>query len=455
LSSPITFSGFNNIDFNMVLTSLMQQASQPLTLLESRQKALESQVKTFDTLKGRLVALETAADRLGDMSSVSTMQATATDETAVSVSASSGATAGHYDIVVTELARAQVTASTSTTPDATTTVVATGGSLVINGVTVSVAGDTTLQQLADAINDTDGIGVTAAVIRTGTTTYRLALTSTNTGTANAFTITSTLSGGGGVSFGDFNGNGVSGDSAEDNAVSASDAAILVNNIAATHDSNTFEEVVPGLTVTVLKKDAGATIGIDVTPDATALEDRVRDFVTAYNDLIKFLDAQRSAASSGDEASIGREPLLRQLRNGLRVELAGAHGTGSVTRLAEVGIEFTQSGTIELDETALADAVASDGDGVRALLAGTGGVFPAVESLLDEYGSSTGFIATVQERLNAQIDSMDRQVQNMQARLAVQRESLLRQFIEADRIMSRLRDQSGSLASLGSGFGSFS
>ena len=41
MSTPITFSGFNNIDFNLVVNSLMQQASQPLTSLQTQQKALQ------------------------------------------------------------------------------------------------------------------------------------------------------------------------------------------------------------------------------------------------------------------------------------------------------------------------------------------------------------------------------------------------------------------------------
>jgi hypothetical protein len=37
---------------------------------------------------------------------------------------------------------------------------------------------------------------------------------------------------------------------------------------------------------------------------------------------------------------------------------------------------------------------------------------------------------------------------MQSRLALQRDALQRQFTEADAAMSRLKNQSGSLASLG-------
>ena len=219
MSSPITFSGFNNIDFNQILNALMQQASAPLTALQDRQKALRSQATGFDTLKTSVASLRSAADELGSMSSLSTVAGTSSDS-AVSVSTRNDAQPGHYDVVVTQLARAQVTASTSSAPDADTTIVASGGSLTIGGVEVAVTGDVTLQGLSDLINGTENIGVRAAVIHTGPTSYRLVLTSLETGAASAFTVTNGLTGGSDVTFGA-------------NAVDASDASILINNIAAT------------------------------------------------------------------------------------------------------------------------------------------------------------------------------------------------------------------------------
>ena len=47
MSSPITFSGFNNIDFNSVLNALMTQASQPLTALQTRQTGSAVQVNSL------------------------------------------------------------------------------------------------------------------------------------------------------------------------------------------------------------------------------------------------------------------------------------------------------------------------------------------------------------------------------------------------------------------------
>jgi flagellar hook-associated protein 2 len=426
----------------------MTQASQPLLTLQGQQRNIRTQISSFDTLTARVSSLRSAADGLSTASAVATVRGTSTS-TSVAVSVASTATAAHYDVVVNELARAQVTVSTSSAPDANSTAVATGGTITIGGVTVAVSGNTTLQGLADAINATPTIGVSATVIRVDATNYRLALNSTISGQANAFTVTNGLTGGTGVTFADTDGDGVSGDSAADNAVTATDASILINNVAATSSSNTFTEVVTGVTLTVSKKDPGTTIGIDVAPSGDALADKINTFVSSYNEAVAFLESQRASASTGDSASIGRDPVLRQLKNDLRDQLLGAHGTGTFTRLAEIGVEFTRDGKLALNRTVFDQAVATNGADVRQLLAGTSGAFPAVKASLDAYTNATGFLENAKDRLNRQVELMDGQILAMQTRLALQRETLQRQFTEADTAMSRLKSQSSALASLGS------
>jgi flagellar hook-associated protein 2 len=435
MSAPITFSGFNNIDFNQILNAIMQQARAPLTALEDRQKALRSQITTFDTLGTNVSELRAAADDLGDLSSISTIAAISSDN-AVSVSTSAGAAAGHFDVVVEEIARAQVTVSTSSAADRDTTVVASSGTLTIGGVDVVITGNVTMQGLADAINATEGIGVNASVLRTGTNTYRLALTSLETGAASAFTVSGTLPG---VTFGT-------------NAVEASDASILFNNVPITSASNAFEDIMTGVTLTVSAADEEKTISVDLAPDADGLSTKVQAFIDAYNNLSKFAVAQRATATGGDGSSIGREPALRQLRNALRSELLGSHGTEIVQKLAEVGVEFTSTGTLELNRAVFDEAVATHGEELRTLFAGAGGVFPAVETILNEFAGGSGIIAGAKERLNRQIAAMDSQITAMQARLALQRSALQREFSEADAAMARLNGQSGALGTFGTSFG---
>jgi len=440
VASPITLSGFNNIDFGSIVTALMTQASLPLTTLQNNQAALQTKISTFSSLATQITTLQSAAATLADPAVVSAFAGTSSDASAVGVSTSSSARAGHYDVIVNELARAQVTVSTTTAPDPSTTVVATGGTLTLGGVDVTLTGDTTLQQLADAINATDGIGVSAAVLRTGDGAYRLSLTSTETGAAHAFTITNGLTGGTGVTFGA-------------NAVTATDASLLVNNVAVTSSSNTIEDIVPGLTLTALKKDPLTTLSIEVAPDSAGLKTQVQAFITAYNSLVQFANDQRTAAANGDQSSIGREPLLNQLRNALRTQLLGAHGSGTITKLAEIGVEFTQTGTLQLNDTVFNAAVTSNPVDVQDVFAGTSGVFPSIKTMLDDYSASTGYINTATTQLNAQIQRMTSQISDMQDRLAQQKLALQAEFAAADAAIKALNNQSDALTNFSSSLGS--
>lgn len=451
MGSPVTLSGFNNIDFNLILTSIMTQESQPLVALQNRQASLTSKAGSFGVLATKVAALQQAASRLSSAGDLSGFKASSSNPTAVSVAASSSALPGRYEVVVNELARAQVTASTSAAPDADTTIVASGGTITIGGVTVTLAGASTLRQVADAINAASNPPARASVVQSGPSSYRLVLSAKETGQANAFTVTNGLTGGTGISFGDADNDGVSGDDPADNAVQASDADLLVNNIAVTSTTNTIDAAIPGVTFTVFKKDAANAVTVDVAPDDAALKDRVTAFVTSYNDLVKFSKDQAALSAAGNQASIGRDPVMAQVRNQLRSSLSADYPTGGAfTTLSQVGIEFSRQGTLELKEATFSAAAKSSAD-LAKIFAGTPGApgaFASLDSLLDTYTASDGLLPGARKQLTDQASRLSDSIFAMQARLAVRRAALQREFIAADQAMSQLKSQSGSLASFG-------
>ena len=451
MSSPITFSGANGIDFNQILSIIMTQESQPLVALQNRQAALQSKAATFGTLTTRALAVQQAAAKLADTSQLSGYTATSSNSSALSVSATSSAIPGRYDVVVNELAKAQVTASTTAAPDPDT-VVASGGTITIGGVTVTLAGSTTLRQLADAINATGNPPARASVVQSGPSSYRLVLSAKETGEANAFTITNNLTGGSGVSFGDDDNDGTSGDSAADNAVQASDASLLVNNIPITSTTNTITAAVPGVTITAFQKDPTKSIVVDVATDTAGVKTKIQDFVKAYNDFQKFVTDQGTSALNGNTASIGRDPLLRQIKDQIRSTLVSQFGTGGAfSALSQVGIEFTRTGTLELNEATLTSALASGTVEIERLFAGSTGIpgaFATLDTQLDAYTQSDGMIPGARKQMTEQATRLTDSIANMQDRLAVRRAALQREFIAADAAMSQLQGQSGSLANFG-------
>jgi flagellar hook-associated protein 2 len=457
VGTPVTLSGFNGIDFNQLLDAVMTQERAPLTRLETQKTTLETQNTALGTLAGKLSAMQTAVDALRDTESLSLLTATSSD-TGVGVSTTSGSTAGTYSLVVNELARAQVMTSTSTYT-ATTDVVATGGSITFtksggSPVAVTLTGSTTLQGLADKINATTDIPVTASVVQSAPGTYRLMLTAKDTGVSNGFTFTKALTGGGGVTFTDTDTDGTYGETAADNTQTALDASLTVNGLAVTSASNTVSEVIPGVTLSLKKKDPALTVTVDVQRDLSGAKTVVNKFVSAYNDLVTFMKDQQTAAVAG-RASIARDPLLRGVKAAIGEALRDVYAEGgTLDALGKVGVGFDINGKLTLDNDVFDDAMAAAPLDVQALFSGTdgtGGAFGALNTLLEDYTQAGGLVATARTQLTDQVSSISRRLDQLDVQLAARRTTLQRQYMEADLAMTRLKNQSGALSALGGSY----
>jgi flagellar hook-associated protein 2 len=418
VGSPITFSGFNQIDFNQILNAVMQQERAPLTRLENQKKTLETQNTAFSTLAGKLSSLESAIESLAKDDSLSLLTATSSDP-GVGVSATSGTITGTYDVVVSELARSQVTAS-QTTYGALTDVVATGGSLTLTPasgapVTITISGSTTLSGLAAAINADAASPAAASVVQTSPGVYQLVLTGKQTGSTNAFTITNSMTGGAGVTFNATN---------EQDAINA---AFTVNGLSVTSASNTVTDVIDGATLSLTRKDPATTVTIKVDRDTSGATSLIKKFITAYNDLTTFAKDQNTAAIAG-KASIGRDPLLRGLRDAFRNALSDDYAGGTLTRLAEIGIGFDMSGKMILDEEIFENAVGDAPGDVQELLSGsggTGGAFRAMTTLVEDYTETGGLLGSTRERIDEQIRGLNRRMDTVSAHLEVRTAELRR------------------------------
>lgn len=446
MSSPITFSGFNDIDFNSVLEAMVAQERQPVIQLETQQSQLQKQRAAFGTLATRLGAVQSAAQSLSSSTAFGATKATSSNEAVARVSSGASAPTGSYSLEVTRLAKAQVTITNGTLADSNTTIVATGGSLTIGDRTVSISSGVTLEGLASAINSTEGIDVNASVVRSTGGAYQLVLTSKETGQAAAFASpTNALTGGTGISFDPVN------------AQTAQDAEVKINNVTVVSASNTIEGAIPGTTIT-LQQPTQQPMTITITADLSSVEDLVKKFTSAYNDLVSFLDQQTKAYGNKERDNIGGDPLVRQLRNSLSRVVTGEVDTdGAYTSLAQVGLTFNRTGQLEFRNADLQSALSTNRKGVVSLFqGGTGfdGVFANVKAAIENYTSSGGLIPTAQTRLDDQVSKIGSRIDEMERRLAIRREALQKEFIAADLAIAQLNASKSQLSSFSSSIGSF-
>jgi len=445
VGSPITFSGFNSIDFNMILNAVMAQERTPINRLETHRNTLETQKTAFATLAGKLGSLNTAVDNLKEKDSLAFLSATSSDS-GVGVSTTAGTVTGTYDIIVSELAKAQVTPS-STEFNSLNAVVATSGTVTLTpsgggaATVINLAPSMTLQQLADAINAEEDAPASASVVQTSPGKYKLVLSGRETGTTNAFTLqTNALLGGVGLAF-------------DPDSQDAIDAEFSVNGVDVVSATNTATDVITGVTLSLTRKDPATTVTVKVERDTDEAKAVINKFISAYNELQTFAKDQATAAIAG-RASIGRDPLLRGLRDALRSASMDEYGSGSLTRLAEIGVGFDQSGKMILEEEVFDDALAASSGDVQTLISGAtgdGGAFGAFSALFEDYTKAGGLVSTIRGRLDDQVRAIDRRLDSLESQLALRKASLQREYIAADMAMTRMKAQSASLSSVGGGY----
>lgn len=452
MSSPITFSGFNNIDFNSIIDALVQAQRAPITLAQQQQNDIQNKLNSLGTLTSRVDAIKSSAQSLNSATLFLSTTATSSDTSVFTATSSDSASVANYSVKVSTLAKAQSIVSTSTY-GSTSDVVATGGSIVVGGKTITISGSTTIQQLADQINGTAGITVNANVIDSGGGAFKLVIAGKSTGLANAFTISgNALTGGSGVAFTDTDSDGTYGDSAADNAVNAADASVTINGLTITRSSNTISDAITGVTLTLLKEDPATTHTMTVARDTASIVSQVQDFVTTYNDFASYINAEYTIGATTDvPGPLAGEAALRTTRSTITANLRDSVSVGGLySYLSEVGITFDRDGNLELDTATLTEAINSNPADVEKLFQGTdsaNGVFDNLVSTINSLTDTSGILTKTEDSFSNSIDSLTTQINDLEDQIDVFRQSLVQQFSAVDQLMSQLNSYTTMLQGL--------
>jgi len=76
-------------------------------------------------------------------------------------------------------------------------------------------------------------------------------------------------------------------------IAGQDATILVDGIQVTSSDNAVEDVLPGVTLNLLKADEDTTITLNVNRDIDAVMEKVSAFVDAYNEVASYMRQQQT------------------------------------------------------------------------------------------------------------------------------------------------------------------
>lgn len=453
----------SGLDAESIVTKLVALERQPITQLKSEATKLQTKISAYGKIQSAVATLKDAAQKLTDSAIWQSTSAQSTDSTSVQFSTSTGAATGSYNVAVSTLAASQSVVSNKVFGAATDTVGA--GTLTIDmgswsgGVFTAKSGNTplsvtvgatdSLESVRDKINAL-GSGVSASIVNDASGA-RMVITSKETGVANGFRIqvtndqdTNNTDNLGLSALAYDPQNGTTGTTLNQ---APSDALAAINGITVRSSSNTFSNVLSGISVTVGKVTTGTvvvSVGQDTTGLATAISDLANAF-TALSNLLKTntdynAGSKTGGALQGDSAAVGT---LNQFRS-----LLGSSASGSTVfpTLASIGLESKGGGVLTVNTTKLNNALNNSSE-VRKLLTNVdaadtskNGFAARINTLTSNLLSVDGVLTTKPAGLNNSVKLNEKRQAQMEDRASLYEKRLRAQYTALDKYMASISTQ---------------
>lgn len=467
----ISFSGLaSGIDSKSLIQAILdQQRTARRDPLVQQKADREDTNSALSELKTKLAALQST---LRDFSSLSggavSKQATSSDETKLSATASNAAVNGSYTVTTTQLAQSETYSfqSTAGTYSSSTAAVASGinnadpavnrtlsfsiGTSSPETVDVEITSSTTLEDVANQINSSSD-RAQASVVNVGssaTPDYRLLVTSTTEGTEEG-AITVTV------------GSSITGQNAFNNNTenNATDAQFTISGIGGTitRSSNTISDLITGVSFSL---GATGSASVSIGSDVETTKAKVSDFVDQFNEIVSFINdnnlvSVEQASGGGTEAVFGvlkstnvDESVLNSIRSA--ISGSGYSGGSSVSVFSDLGITTQRDGTLAFDESVFESAVSDEPDSVNQILKTFSDTASLTGGTIDNYIRFNGLFDVTTNNNSEQIKTLDDKIARVEEELVRQEERLRIQYSHLESVIGGLQSQQSTLSSALSG-----
>lgn len=489
MASPISIGGLGSgLDTRAIIDALIGVERVPIQQLESRRKGEQDKINLINTFRGKVDALRTKASALSSLSGLMAFKVSQSEEGVATIGATGSAQAGTHTLVVEQTATTDRWAFNGVADPDTDLSTQDGDSLSFDyggqtyALTLAQTGSS-LNEIAGEINTAAAGKVSASVVNAGTDTnpsWQLVLTAAETGAdfriqnvssgVAALTIDSTPPTAGGVA------------QSTNNISVGSNAIALIDGLRVERTSNDFSDVLPGVSISVLDADPAKTVQFTVESDKAAIKGRVKEFVEAYNDVVKFVREQNKYdEEKGPGGALFGDNVLKTIQRAIKGALFGQSAaqisadTAGFGTLRLVGVESQADGSLKINDTVMDEKmdedlalfadlfVDADGFNNGGAAVGTPGYYVDIttdtglgddlvrelDKVVKGYGDAAGtfykglFDART-ETLNASIKTINDRIEQREQRLESLEEQLTRRFAALEKLMAQLQSQSSFL-----------
>lgn len=237
---------------------------------------------------------------------------------------------------------------------------------------------------------------------------------------------------------------------------AKDAALTLNGLPITRKSNTVNDLIAGVNLTLT--GTGRTT-LSFTPNVERAQSAIVEFVQAYNDLnsvIRGLQDEGKGILQGTPALMRIE---RQLRTLISNRVAPVAGSAAMPfqSLASLGvISMDKRGILEIDSAKLRQALETDAAAVHSFFGrfgpvdvqgrrlGADGLARQMQSFTQTLTRGNGVIAGRIRSYERSITFMEQSNSRWERRVGMMESTLVRRFTAMEQHINRMMGQSGFL-----------
>jgi flagellar hook-associated protein 2 len=433
--STTTGSSSFSTDLQSAVTRALQIAALPSQLVQADMNTVSGESQELTQLSSLFGSLQTSLQSLSSATSTGTQTATPADPSIVQATLTGSALPGSYSVDVLNPGSESSAMSVALQPpvtDPTGQSISQSNSftLTVNGTTYTIQPPSqNLNSLAQAINDS-GAPVQAVIVNLGSPSspdYRLVLQATALGD-------------GGIQLTDSNNNALL-----STLNTGSNASYTVNGQppAGISTSSSTVTIAPGLNVNL---EAEGTTTVTVAASLSSVSNALSSFVGAYNSAVAEVQknqGQSGGALTGNGIILTMQQVLEQLG-------AYSSGNSSITNLTQLGVTFTQQGTLSFDPTVIAGLSQTQMQDAMTFLGGptTGGFLQFATNSLDSLTDPTSGAITLQnQEYTTETNNDQTKLTNDQNQLTQLQNNLNTQMAQANALIATLQNENTFLQGL--------
>ena len=448
---------------NVIAASVEAKKAQLQQPIVTKQNRTQITLSGIGQLKSSISAFTDILDKLSAPGAFNKRAINITqskDDPILKVESKSGASNGQYNITVNKLAetsRQEGVFDSSTTP-----MVTQDGQLTFKAgdktFKVDVKAGYTLQDIRKSINSNgDNFGLSVNIVNTADGKAKLMIDSGISGDGKNLTITGSTPE---LEIFDARTPG----SALSQTRAASSAVINVDGNKLTSDTNTFDDSVQDLKITVLRvsdldKDSsepGALKSnkVDITTDKTSIQELVQQFVDGYNtlqDKMNTLDKRGTfvgGVKQDDGGALAGDATTRAISSFMsNLLVSPSKNSGTYSTVFEIGMKMDNKGKLSLDKTKFSEAIDKNFDQVVALFGGDDGLASSLNKGLKEYTKSGGMLAQREDVLNSDLRALTQKSATATTQLAKYEAALRAQYGSLDALLVKMNNSASALTSL--------